>query len=364
MPKREQALGQATSSSSRPADDRAPDAPRQRRAPAADDRRQGPPRPSADAPRRRREPTPARSTPRTPASASTPTPSATNNARRAGLTRPARRAARRRDARLRAASRATSANVHAASTRRRWSCGRCTRARRSPPAPSSAGSARPTELAPHVHFAIRPAGRGAPKIDPKPILDGWKLLEATAIYRAAGKNPFAGQPRDRQPGPADVEGPADRAGARRPAASRSTPAAARTSRPARSTAGSWRCSSTWSRAAIDLTITSLKCGHSILTTSGNVIRALDRRRRRHRPDQRHPGARPPGARARSPRRWSATCSQLQGTMKPAPDHQPDGLLRRRQHLRDGRPRRPRPRRLLRRSAAPARAASPSSSRRC
>jgi hypothetical protein len=48
------------------------------------------------------------------------------------------------------------------------------------------------ELAPHVHFGIRPAGRGAPKIDPKPILDGWKLLEATAIYRAAGENPFTG----------------------------------------------------------------------------------------------------------------------------------------------------------------------------
>jgi murein DD-endopeptidase MepM/ murein hydrolase activator NlpD len=47
-----------------------------------------------------------------------------------------------------------------------------------------------TKLAPHVNFAIRPAGRGAPRIDPKPILDGWKLLEATAIYRAAGKNPF------------------------------------------------------------------------------------------------------------------------------------------------------------------------------
>ena len=31
-----------------------------------------------------------------------------------------------------------------------------------------------------------------PAIDPKPILDGWKLLEATAIYRAAGKNPFFG----------------------------------------------------------------------------------------------------------------------------------------------------------------------------
>jgi Transglycosylase SLT domain len=48
------------------------------------------------------------------------------------------------------------------------------------------------ELASHLHFEIRPTGRGAPKIDPKPILDGWKLLEATAIYRAAGKNPFAG----------------------------------------------------------------------------------------------------------------------------------------------------------------------------
>jgi hypothetical protein len=46
-------------------------------------------------------------------------------------------------------------------------------------------------LAPHVEFAIRPAGRGAPQIDPKPILDGWKLLESTAIYRANGRNAFA-----------------------------------------------------------------------------------------------------------------------------------------------------------------------------
>jgi hypothetical protein len=43
----------------------------------------------------------------------------------------------------------------------------------------------------HLEFSIRPAGRGAPRIDPKPILDGWKLLETTAIYRAAGKNPFS-----------------------------------------------------------------------------------------------------------------------------------------------------------------------------
>jgi hypothetical protein len=47
-----------------------------------------------------------------------------------------------------------------------------------------------TAGAPHVNFAIRPAGRGAPKIDPKPILDGWKLLETTAIYRASGQDPF------------------------------------------------------------------------------------------------------------------------------------------------------------------------------
>ena len=44
----------------------------------------------------------------------------------------------------------------------------------------------------HTLFEIRPAGRGAPRIDPKPILDGWKLLESTAIYRAKGKNPLFG----------------------------------------------------------------------------------------------------------------------------------------------------------------------------
>jgi hypothetical protein len=54
------------------------------------------------------------------------------------------------------------------------------------------GKRTPT-VAPHLLFEIRPAGRGAPRIDPKPILDGWKLLESTAIYRAKGKNPFFGE---------------------------------------------------------------------------------------------------------------------------------------------------------------------------
>ena len=46
--------------------------------------------------------------------------------------------------------------------------------------------------APHLRFEIRPAGEGAPRIDPKPILDGWKLLESTAVYRAQGSTPFFG----------------------------------------------------------------------------------------------------------------------------------------------------------------------------
>jgi hypothetical protein len=49
------------------------------------------------------------------------------------------------------------------------------------------GSTSTTKAA-HIYFQIRPAGKGAPYIDPKPILDGWKLLEATAIYRASGRN--------------------------------------------------------------------------------------------------------------------------------------------------------------------------------
>jgi hypothetical protein len=121
--------------------------------------------------------------------------------------------------------------------------------------------------APHVNFSIRPTGRGAPKIDPKPILDGWKLLEATAIYRAAGKNPFQGtsisqillmskpelerrvlaDPRLQiySCGRQDIQtGQIDQ----------------------RVLAGMEYLVSRGYR----LTITSLKCGHSYLTTSGNV----------------------------------------------------------------------------------------------
>jgi hypothetical protein len=47
-------------------------------------------------------------------------------------------------------------------------------------------------LAPHLLFQIQPAGKNAPQIDPKPILDGWKLLQATAVYRANNQDPFFG----------------------------------------------------------------------------------------------------------------------------------------------------------------------------
>ena len=52
--------------------------------------------------------------------------------------------------------------------------------------------ARTKSSASHLQFMVRPAGKNAPQIDPKPILDGWKLLQATAVYRASGVDPFYG----------------------------------------------------------------------------------------------------------------------------------------------------------------------------
>jgi soluble lytic murein transglycosylase-like protein len=44
---------------------------------------------------------------------------------------------------------------------------------------------------PHIVFQIRPAGAGAPLIDPKPILDGWVKLQSSSVVRAKGREPFA-----------------------------------------------------------------------------------------------------------------------------------------------------------------------------
>jgi len=40
-------------------------------------------------------------------------------------------------------------------------------------------------------FSIQPGGEDTPQIDPKPFLDGWRLLAETNIYNAQGKNRFA-----------------------------------------------------------------------------------------------------------------------------------------------------------------------------
>jgi hypothetical protein len=123
-------------------------------------------------------------------------------------------------------------------------------------------------VASHVHFSIEPAGRGSRKIDPKPILDGWKLLEATAIYRAEGKNPFnrrasvgqillmsKGQLQQRVLKDPRIElyscGRED----------------IRTGQVDRRVLASLEYLST---RGFRPTVTSLKCGHSVYTTSGNV----------------------------------------------------------------------------------------------
>ena len=67
---------------------------------------------------------------------------------------------------------------------------------------------------PHMFFQIRPAGIGAPPIDPKPILDGWVALENTSIFRAKGENPFLATAPTRRAGAAGVKGAARAAGPR------------------------------------------------------------------------------------------------------------------------------------------------------
>jgi murein DD-endopeptidase MepM/ murein hydrolase activator NlpD len=121
---------------------------------------------------------------------------------------------------------------------------------------------------PHINFSIRPAGRGAPRIDPKPILDGWKLLEATAIYRAEGKNPFA-----RKLGSAGVLLLSKEALQQRVLADerldiydcgRTDIASGQIDRRVLATL------EYLAEKGYDLTITSLKCGHGFYTASGNV----------------------------------------------------------------------------------------------
>jgi hypothetical protein len=125
-----------------------------------------------------------------------------------------------------------------------------------------------TKGAPHVNFAIRPAGRGAPKIDPKPILDGWKLLETTAIYRAAGQDPFGSDASIGQILLMSKEVLAQRALAdprlQIYSCGRSDIESGQIDR------RTLAVMEYLAERGYRLTVTSLKCGHSFYTASGNV----------------------------------------------------------------------------------------------
>jgi hypothetical protein len=126
--------------------------------------------------------------------------------------------------------------------------------------------------APHVRFEIRPAGKDAPRIDPKPILDGWKLLESTEIYRAAGKNPFFG-PDAKNPSIGQILLMSKEALQRRVLEDPRVELYAGGDRDIRSGAIDRRVLATLaflSSSGLRPTVTSLKGNHSYLTKGGNV----------------------------------------------------------------------------------------------
>ena len=198
------------------------------------------------------------------------------------------------------------------------------------------------ELAPHLNFAIQPAGRGAPQINPKPILDGWKLLEATALYRASGKDPF--EDADASSGQVLLMSKdqlikrvlADPKVSIYPCG-RQDVSTAQIDRRILALLGLPLAS------GFRLGVTSLRCGHSVLTSSGNVSNhstgsAVDIATLNGLPviGNQGPGSITETVGERDPRppgRHGARRADLA-----------DGP--RRPELRDERPRRPRPRRLL------------------
>jgi murein DD-endopeptidase MepM/ murein hydrolase activator NlpD len=128
------------------------------------------------------------------------------------------------------------------------------------------------KTAPHVMFEIRPAGRGAPRIDPKPILDGWKLLESTAIYRAKGMNPFYGADSG-APSVGQVLLMSKDALQRRVLNDPNVDVYDCGRRDIEAGSVDRRVLATLeflSASGLKPTVTSIRCGHSLMTTSGNV----------------------------------------------------------------------------------------------
>ncbi len=125
---------------------------------------------------------------------------------------------------------------------------------------------------PHVRFEIRPAGRGAPLIDPKPILDGWKLLGSTAIYRAAGAGGLGGADA-RDPSVGQVLLMSKEALQQRVLSDDRIQIYACGQRDIRAGEIDRRVLATLeflASSGLKPTVTSLHCGHGYYTTSGNV----------------------------------------------------------------------------------------------
>ena len=131
---------------------------------------------------------------------------------------------------------------------------------------------RTTANAPHLLFEIRPAGAGAPRIDPKPILDGWKLLESTEIYRAKGKNALFGTDSE-QPDIGQIMLMSKESLARRVLADNRIKIYGCGEADIRSGAIDRRVLATLeflASSGLKPTVSSLKCGHGYMTASGNV----------------------------------------------------------------------------------------------
>jgi hypothetical protein len=108
-------------------------------------------------------------------------------------------------------------------------------------------------------------------VDPKPILDGWKLLESTAVYRAKGQNPLFGNDGNASAGQVLLMSKAqlqDRVLADRHLdiypQGRSDIAAGAIDRRVLATLEYLTAN------GLRLTITSLRSGHGLMTASGNV----------------------------------------------------------------------------------------------
>ncbi len=129
-----------------------------------------------------------------------------------------------------------------------------------------------TGTSPHMLFELRPAGKDAPRIDPKPILDGWKLLESTAIYRAAGKNPFWG-PNAKDPSIGQILLMSKEALQRRVLTDSRVKVYDCGRRDIRAGVIDRRVLATLeflTASGLKPTVSSLECGHGLMTASGNV----------------------------------------------------------------------------------------------